>query len=66
MIIKGLFISVFALLMMLVPTPLYAKGDTVRITIKGPGITLPIEITDPKIVADFRVWTGIGTSSNEY
>jgi len=48
-----------------VPTLLLAKGETVRITIQGPGLVAPIEITDPSTVKNFRVWTGPGTSSNE-
>jgi hypothetical protein len=48
-----------------VPTLLLAKGETVRITIQGPGLVAPIEISDRSIVKNFRVWTGPGTSSNE-
>src|ERR1700751_4953196 len=47
------------------PTLLLAKGETVRMTIQGPGLVAPIEITDPSTLKNFRVWTGPGTSSNE-
>jgi hypothetical protein len=50
------------LLILSVPTPLLAKGKTVKITIKGADLKTPIEISDPKILANFQVWTGPGTS----
>jgi len=62
---KGLFTGLLLLALTFALDPVYAKGPTTKITIKGPGITTPIEITDPKILADFRVWAGPGTSSNE-
>lgn len=62
---KGLFIGLFALLLTLAPSSLSAEECAQRITIKGPGLTAPIEITDPNILANFRVWTGLGTSTNE-
>jgi hypothetical protein len=51
------------LLILSVPAPLPAKGKTVKITIKGADLKAPIEISDPKILANFQVWTGPGTSS---
>jgi hypothetical protein len=39
-----------------------AKGDTTKITISGTRLANPIEITDPNIVKEFRVWTGPGTN----
>jgi len=53
------------LLTITIPASLSAKGKTVRITIKGGDLKSPIEITDPKILGNFNVWTGPGTSSNE-
>ncbi|HXN52327.1 MAG TPA: hypothetical protein VN943_10355 [Candidatus Acidoferrum sp.] len=50
------------LVILSIPT-LLAKGNTVKITIKGADHKRPIEISDPKILANFRVWTGPGTSS---
>ena len=44
---------------------LFAKGETIRITITGGGLTTPIEITGANVVQRFRVWSGPGTSSNE-
>jgi hypothetical protein len=54
-----------ALLLIAVPTQLFAKADTFKIIIKGADLNAPIEITDPQILKNFRVWTGRGTSSNE-
>ncbi len=51
------------LTMLIIPPPLSAKGDTAKITIKGAGLTTPIEITDAKI-RDFRVWAGPGVRVN--
>jgi hypothetical protein len=51
------------LLILSVPTPLLAKGKTVKITIKGADLKTPIEISDRKILADFQAWTGPGTST---
>jgi hypothetical protein len=63
--LKRLFPSVLGLLLMVgIPASLFAKGRTVRITIKGLDLESPIDITDPKILANFNVWTGPGTSSN--
>jgi hypothetical protein len=53
-----------SLLILSVPTPLVAKGKIVKITIKGTDLKTPIEITDPKVLANFNVWTGPGTGSN--
>ena len=51
-----------SLLILSVPTPLMAKGKTVKITIKGADLKTPIEISDPEILVNFQVWTGPGTS----
>ena len=50
-------------LLILSPLPLLAKGKTVKITIKGADLKTPIEISDAKILANFQVWTGPGTST---
>ncbi len=55
------FAAVLALLTILTPTAL-AKGDTVEITIEGPGLAVPIEIPDPA-VRKFNIWSGPGTST---
>ena len=52
-----------SLLILSVPTPLMAKGKTVKITIKGTDLKIPIQISDPKILENFQVWTGPGTST---
>jgi len=54
-----------SLLILSVPTPLLAKGKTVKITIKGADLKTPIVISDPKILENFQVWTGPGTSTAE-
>jgi hypothetical protein len=51
-----------SLLILSVPAPLLAKGKTVKITIKGADLKTPIEISDAKILENFQVWTGPGTS----
>lgn len=52
-----------SLLILYVPAPLLAKGKTVKITIKGADLKTPIEISDSRILANFQVWTGPGTST---
>src|SRR5260221_11768734 len=52
-----------SLLILSVSTPLLAKGKTVKITIKGANLKTPIEISDPKILANFQAWAGPGTST---
>lgn len=57
----------FPLLLLLVlfvlATPVMAKGPVDKITIEGPGLKKPIEITDPDILSRFDPWGGqfIGT-----
>jgi hypothetical protein len=63
---KTSFVTLFGLLLLTaVPLSLLAKGRTVKITIKGDNLKTPMEITDPSLVANFNVWTGLGTSSHE-
>jgi hypothetical protein len=50
------------LLILVDSTPLLAKAKTSKITISGAGLKRPIEISDPKILVVFSVWTGPGTS----
>jgi hypothetical protein len=49
------------MIMLTVPAPMFAKGETVKITITGTGLATPIEITGPKI-RDFSVWSDAGAS----
>ncbi len=57
---KGTSAAAFGLLMMsVVPASLFAKGHTDKITIRGAGLTTPLEITDPEI-GQFHVWAGPG------
>ena len=50
------------LLLLAIPTELFAKAETSKIIIKGADLRAPIEITDPKTLAKFLVWTGTGTT----
>lgn len=52
-----------SLLILSGPASLLAKGNTIKIIIKGSDLKRPIEISDPKILANFRVWAGPGTST---
>jgi hypothetical protein len=56
------FLVMLSFLFVTVPPKLFAKVETSRITITGPDLKGPIEITDPKALANFNVWTGAGTS----
>jgi len=47
------------------PVQLLAKGNTVRITIRGGDLAAPVEISDSNLIMRFHVWSGPGTSSNE-
>jgi hypothetical protein len=51
--------------LLLLPARLFAKGDTVKITIQGADLKTPIQITDRKVLANVQVWSGLGTSSSE-
>ena len=55
-----------ALIMLLsaVPSRLLAKGPTTKIVTEGSDLFKPDEISDPKILANFAVWTGPGTFSS--
>ncbi len=53
------------LVLLILTVPLFAKGDTVRITIAGSAFAAPIVITDPAVLARFEVWSGSGTGSNQ-
>ncbi len=50
--------------LLVIPAQVLAKGQTVKITIKGADLKTPIEITNPKILTEFQVWSGPGTSSS--
>jgi hypothetical protein len=61
----ALAVLLSSLLILNVPTPLLAKGKTVKITIKGAELKTPIEISYPKILENFQVWTGPGAGTAE-
>jgi hypothetical protein len=50
-------------LLLVIPAQMFAKGSTVKITIKGADLKFPIEITDPEVLTRFQVWSGPGTSA---
>jgi hypothetical protein len=60
--VKRLLSVLVLLLLLAIPTVLFAKAETSKIIIKGADLSAPIEITDPKTLANFFVWTGAGTS----
>jgi hypothetical protein len=47
-----------------VSMPLWAKGDTVLIEVKGETLSTPIKITDPKI-EEFTPWAGQESTAPE-
>lgn len=52
----------YILLLLTIPAEVFAKSETSKVIIKGADLSAPIEITDPKTLANFVVWTGPGTS----
>ena len=50
------------LLLLAIPAELFAKAETSKIVINGADLSEPIEITNPKTLANFIVWTGPGTT----
>lgn len=57
---KRRFAVVLTALLLFAPSRLIAKGPTTKIVIEGADLQKPIEITDPKILAKFHVWTRLG------
>ena len=55
--------NLLLLAMLIVPAIMSAKGDLVKITIKGADPSTPIEITSPEIGA-FNIWAGPGVRVN--
>lgn len=43
----------------------FAKGETTRITITGAGLQGPVEISDPRVLKNFNVWSGPGTFAGD-
>jgi hypothetical protein len=60
--VKRLLSVLFILLLLTIPAELFAKAETSKIIIEGADLSTPIEITNPKTLANFYVWTGTGTS----
>ena len=52
-------------LLLLAPTELLGKGKTVKVVVAGGDLAKSIEISDPNVLANFQVWAGPGTSSNQ-
>ena len=55
---KRLLSVLVILLLLAIPAELFAKAETSKIIIKGADLRVPIEITDPKTLTNFLVWTG--------
>lgn len=49
-------------LLLALPTFVFAKADISKISIKGPDLKNPIEITDSSELTQFDLWSGPGTS----
>jgi len=43
-----------------------AKGPTLKITIKGPDLTSPVEIKEQRILEKFNVWAGAGVGTEGF
>src|SRR5262249_42549303 len=62
---KTLRVAVSTLLTVFcLPLFLIAKGPTLKITIEGDDIAIPVEITEPNVLGQFQVWAGAGTWIN--
>jgi hypothetical protein len=53
------------LLLLAIPSHLFAKAETTKITIQSLYLKAPIKIVDPVILSKFNVWTGPGTWSSD-
>jgi len=62
---RRVFAVLIAFFLLVVPAPLFAKSATSKIIISGGDLKSRIAITDRKVLANFRVWAGPATSSNE-
>jgi hypothetical protein len=63
---KGTFTAVAILVAIsVIPVTLSAKEKTVKIVVSGGNLPSVLEITDPRILESFNVWTGPGTSLND-
>lgn len=60
---KVSFVS--GLIVVLLATPLSAKGITTKITLRETSLKTSFEITDPSVLEGFNVWAGPGTFVNE-
>jgi hypothetical protein len=61
---KRIAVLSIVLLLLANPARLVAKSPTLKIVIQGADLITPIEIRDPKVLANFQVWSGMGTYSN--
>ena len=65
---------VFGAILLFVGHLAWAKGVTVRITVNGPSLEEPLQITDPGVVREFSIWSGpnsrwrfrAGTTKTDY
>jgi hypothetical protein len=56
------FVVLLAFLLLAVPALVFAKANISKISIKGPDLKNPIEITDSNELTQFDLWCGPGTS----
>jgi hypothetical protein len=50
--------AIVFLAVLLASAALEAKGPTVKLTLTGPGLARPVEITDPVLLQQSQVWAG--------
>lgn len=59
---RRMLVVLVVILPLIIPVRMVAKANISKIKIKGVILNAAIEITDPKTLANFSVWTGPGTS----
>ena len=61
---KRILFLVTMLVVLASPAWLFAKSETAKIIIQGADLKTPIQITDRKVLANIKVWSGPGTNSS--
>jgi hypothetical protein len=61
--VKRMLLLPLTFFSIIVPPNLFAKAHTCKITISGADLKAPIVITEPGVLENFNVWSGVGTSS---
>jgi hypothetical protein len=60
-----LFLICAGMLVQLFAVPAFAKGTTTQIDIEGASLRKSVEIHAPRVIENFQVFAGPGTSTNE-